>query len=323
MAIVDIAARNIPLAYVEGLWKFRVFSGLEDTRNGEAMVMIHPTVLTIEHPEERVMTDPVRDCNPFFHVMEFVWMMAGSNDVKWIAQFNKRMLDYADDGYLRGAYGWRWANPSPQLSDTVDLLRGYPETRQAVLAMWDPVYDGSRAKTSDRPCHTHIYFRVRESTHLDMTVMNRSNDYVWGMMGTNAVHFTLLHELIARASGYKLGKYMVFSNNLHIYKDVPRFNEIWNTYAKKNIYQGKGKVEPFPILNHWLEFTTFMVECNLFFHGESNFSNEWLQYVAYPMKMAYLESKNREEWISQIAALDWKLACIEWSARRSDDRWDV
>ena len=88
------------------------------------------------------------------------------------------------------------------------------------------------------------------------------------------------------ASGYKMGRYRVFSNNLHIYKDVPRFNEIWSTYAKKDIYRGEHRVEPFPILNFDSEFEQFTIECNLFYHWESNFEKEWLQYVAYPMRMA-------------------------------------
>lgn len=316
MSIIEISARNVPQLYTEGFWKFRVFAEEEKTRNGAAMVMPEPCYLKIDFPEERVLTDPVRDANPFFHVMEFVWMIAERNDAGWISQFNKRMLEYADSGVLRGAYGWRWANPSSQLRDTIDLLRRDPFTRQAVLAMWDPVYDGSRASTSDRPCNTHIYFRIRETDDLDMTVCNRSNDFVWGAMGANAVHMTLLHELVARASGYKLGEYRVFVNNLHIYKDLPNYEAIYATSVPYDCYRGPKLCNPFHLLTGGATFEDFQQDCKDLCNGRSPFLTEWGQHVAYPIHQAYLDRKNREEWINKIAAEDWRKACREWNERR-------
>lgn len=316
MSIIEITARNAPQAYVEGLWKFRTMARLEDTRNGEAYVLPAPAFLTIQFPEERLLNCPVRKVNPFFHCMEFVWMMAGSNDAVWISQFNKRMMEYADDKILRGAYGWRWANPSPQIHDTISLLQGDAGTRQAVLAMWDPIYDGHRATTSDRPCNTHIYFRVDETDSLNMTVCNRSNDFVWGMMGTNVVHFTMLQELIASAAGYKLGMYHVFTNNLHIYTSLPQFENVYNTSLPNDIYKGLDRCEELmPLLAGGVSYKEFMNDCLLLLDGEETFASDWVQHVAWPMKMAYLDKKNRSEWINEIVASDWHRACSEWNRR--------
>ncbi len=316
VSVIEIGARNVPQAYVEGLWKLRAFGKSEDTRNGEVIAMPQPTILTITHPEERVLTCPVRDANPFFHVMEFVWMMAGSNDAAWISQFNSRMMEYADGRILRGAYGWRWQNPEDQITGVVELLRDQVRTRQAVLSMWTPELDGSRARSSDRPCNTHIYFRPRETNRLDMLVCNRSNDFVWGMMGANAVHFTLLHELIASASGYRLGVYQVISNNLHIYTGIPRFDKIISTYEKYDCYRGPKKCEPFPLLVG-TNLKKFQRDCKDLVMGPMTmYRSEWVQDVAYPMYMAYLHKEDREEWIDKIAAEDWRLATSEWNERR-------
>lgn len=318
MSIIEITARNIPQAYTEGLWKFRIMARKEDTRNGEAMVLPAPVFLTIQFPEERLLNCPVRRANPFFHCMEFVWMMAGSNDAKWISQFNKRMMDYADDNVLRGAYGWRWANPSPQIHDTISLLQGDAGTRQAVLAMWDPVYDGHRAATSDRPCNTHIYFRVDDMDCLNMTVCNRSNDFIWGMLGANAVHMTMLQELIASAAGFKLGMYHVFSNNCHIYTSIPRYEDIIKTTLDVDMYKGKNVVEghmPLLSLNSHVEF---MEDCVRFLDGESEFQCPWIQHVAWPIKKAYLDRANRYEYINEIVASDWHRACFDWASRIED-----
>jgi hypothetical protein len=229
------------------------------------------------------------------------------------------MIDYADDNVLRGAYGWRWTNPSPQIYDTISLLQSDAGTRQAVLAMWDPVYDGYRAATSDRPCNTHIYFRVDDMDCLNMTVCNRSNDFIWGMLGANAVHMTLLHELIAGASGYKMGQYHVFSNNTHIYLGLPRFDQIYDTIIPVDIYRGEDRCETLiPVLAGRIDFRTFIHECKGFLKGLDVFESEWLQHVAYPIKMAYLEKDKRGHWINEIMALDWHRVCLDWASRIAD-----
>lgn len=250
-------------------------------------------------------------------------MLAGSNDAKWLSQFNKRMLDYADDGYLRGAYGWRWANPTDQIAQVIDQLRENPEIRQSVLSMWDPVYDGPQARTSDRPCNTHIYFRV-VAEKLNMTVLNRSNDLVWGMFGANVVHMTYLHELISLATGIPQGQYQVFTNNLHVYPEMPRFEEIYASTGEHDYYE--HTVKPFPLLIHgegWLDLREdcklLLSSPNLDYEDIILFETDWMQNVAFPMYLAYLDKPVRDHYISKIHASDWRLACEQWVERRKNN----
>ena len=56
------------------------FSG-RDSRNGRVIVLDEPVLMTYSHPCERVLFNQARDCNPFFHVYEALWMLAGRNDV--------------------------------------------------------------------------------------------------------------------------------------------------------------------------------------------------------------------------------------------------
>lgn len=316
--MIQITGRNAPEAYTEAWWCWRGYpKTLEDSRNGPVEVFNAPVFLTIHDPVERVIFDPVRDANPFFHVMEFVWMLAGSNDANWLGQFNKRMLTYADDGRLRGAYGWRWANPTDQIAGVIGLLRRDRGTRQAVISMWDPVYDGPEARTSDRPCNTHIYFRSR-AAFLDMTVCNRSNDLVWGMLGANVVHMTFLQELVALAAGFEVGRYQVFTNNLHVYKDVPRHDEL---VATMQCYDPYGEFRPFPLLNGGETWEDLREDCKdlLTENGAKNIRTQWMVDVAWPMYRAYLSKTERNGWIQEIKADDWKRACEQWVARRSND----
>jgi len=314
--MIEIKGRNVPQAYKEGLWVMNTCGERGDSRNGPVMSIPQPVLLTIKYPWERVLFDPVRDANPFFHVMEFVWMMAGSNDAKWISQFNKRMLEYSDEGILRGAYGWRWSQHD-QIRSAIRLLRKDPDTRQAVLSMWDPALDGSSAKSSDRPCNTHIYFRTGPRG-LDMTVCNRSNDMIWGMLGTNAVHMTMLHELVARASGFRQGLYQVFTNNLHVYPDMPNFSKIYKkTFACYDPYSYE-EVRHTPLLDRNETYEMFMEDCRKLVDGdlEDGLCTNWVENVAYPMYEAYL-GEHRMDYISYIDAPDWQRACSEWVARRA------
>lgn len=317
--IHTITCENVPRAYKEGKWKLRILGEEADSRNGPVISIPEPVLLEIQRPWERVLFDPVRDANPFFHVMEFVWMMAGSNDAEWISMFNKRMMEYADDGYLRGAYGWRWKQ-GDQIRRAARLLRDDPTTRQCVLQMWDQLYDGPNARTSDRPCNTHIYFRVNQrKASLDMTVMNRSNDFFWGMLGSNVVHFTMLHELVSLASGWNQGTYRVFTNNLHVYKEMPRFEELWRIgdIVDPYIYDDmrtQPLLEEGETLDQFLQDAETLVEA-----GDSplfDFNTTWFKDVAIPMYRGYLEKHNRSHYIKSIGAPDWYLNCSQWNTRR-------
>ena len=94
-----------------------------------------------------VLFNSARDCNPWFHLYESLWMLAGRNDVASIAYYAKNMANYSDDGKtLNGAYGFRWrhmvARGQPwkgvdQLDILVNHLKADPTSRRAVLQMWN------------------------------------------------------------------------------------------------------------------------------------------------------------------------------------------
>lgn len=240
-----IEARNVQEAYVRGLGLVRERGFQQETRNGPALVVPGPVMTVYGQPMERVLLDPTRDANPFFHLLESFWMLAGRNDVASLEPFNGGLKNYSDDGFrYHGAYGHRWRNhfDDDQLQKLITLLREQPTTRQAVLTMWDPEQDLAQVG-KDFPCNTQIYFRMRgrevaisdltpemveelqarrlesdpDLLALDMTVCCRSNDAIWGAYGANAVHFSVLLEFVAAAVGVHVGRMYQLSNNLHAY----------------------------------------------------------------------------------------------------------
>lgn len=65
-------------------------------------------------------------------------------------------------------------------------------------------------------CETCKGSKVAPS-RIDMTVTNRSNDMILGMLGANACHFSFLQEYMAARLGVRVGVYNQFTNNMHVY----------------------------------------------------------------------------------------------------------
>lgn len=311
-----IYASNVPQAYTETIIKLRIWGEEEESRNGPVITSLDPVLLQISNPTERVLFDKTRNCNPFFHVMEWVWMLSGSNDVRWIEQFNKKFRGYADSGtnILQGAYGHRWIKHFGvnQIQIVGDLLRKDLSTRRACISMWDPRCDLNNH--ADIPCNTSIMFRVMQGK-LDMTVINRSNDLIWGMLGANAVHMTYLHELICHIAGIPIGFYRVFTLNLHIYKNLENFEQIFYTTLPEDNYSRGQIVEPFPLLDPTETYEELVSDCVSLTNLEDVLHpmTDWMRYVAYPMYLCYMERLekrgNGKGLLTEIAATDWRLAC--------------
>lgn len=276
-------ARTVSEALHNGLHAIRIHGISKLSRVGVVMVAPHPVMTVYQNPTNRVLFSPMRDANPFFHVMESLWMLAGRNDLPWLTRFNKKFAAYSDDGGATqpGAYGYRWRNyfGHDQLMDIILELKQNPDSRRIVLAMWD---GGSRATwaeaatgkvvkddlsqpgdsyaaamgSADVPCNTHAYFDTIDDK-LNMTVCCRSNDIIWGAYGANAVHFSFLLEFLSSATGIPMGIYRQFSNNFHLYTNVvPRDNlmamarDAWNSdkYLMKETANALNKVPIVPPL---------------------------------------------------------------------------
>lgn len=339
-----IHARNVHQALPEALRELRRVGIRSESRNGP--VLVHPDpVTTVYHaPWERVLFWPERDANPFFHLMESIWMMAGRDDVDWLVQFNKRMAEFSDDGTsFNGAYGHRWRHHFgvtdlrlDQLPIIIGNLTGNPECRRQVLGIWDPEEDlGTDSK--DIPCNTQAMFQVRNGV-LDMLVTNRSNDILWGCYGANAVHFSLLHEFISRAVGVPQGRYFQTSFNWHGYTEtIPeeKFQRLIGL-ANNATFSPLGnecpytqeEVRAFPILSGGEHWTDWLREASRFIElgSSADYSCLFFQQVAVPMLRTWVTMKKvvskPERWARAqeaamwIGASDWRKACLEWLQRR-------
>lgn len=302
------------------------------SRNGP--VLLGPSVTTIyERPVERVIFHPERDANPFFHLYEALWMLAGRNDVAGPVRYAANMANYSDDGKtFHGAYGYRWRVHFgfDQLVQIANELKSN-DSRRCVLQMWDPRVDaGENGK--DFPCNTAATFQIVDGA-LNLTVFCRSNDVIWGAYGANAVHFSFLLEYMALWIDVPVGTYTQVSVNWHGYLDTlekvsnirpDRVGFIENPYIDGRVYPARMfhcSVEEANLRIHTLLYDADhnFVDPYTFNDDEPFFS------AAYSMLRAHGIWRNTRNYPEALNCLsranqknDWIVAGTEWLRRRYD-----
>jgi Thymidylate synthase len=209
-------------ALASGLVYLRDHGAAEPSRNGAVLTAPCPVTTVYREPACRVLFDPVRDANPFLHLFEALWIVAGRNDVAFLSQFVPRFETFSDDGAkFHAAYGHRLRTLGlvDQLDIACSMLAHDHTTRRVVLQIWSAIRDlGTDSK--DLPCNATVILRAIEG-RLDMTVCNRSNDIILGAYGANVVQFSILQEYICARAGLLPGVYYQISNNYHLYMEDP------------------------------------------------------------------------------------------------------
>lgn len=354
MYVIDVD--NVNDAYARGVQLLVDHGVKQSSRAGDVLVYPRPVTTVYQSPRRRVLFEPQRDANPFLHLFESLWMLAGRNDARWLDQFVKDFSSRfaEEDGIQHGAYGHRWrqAFGFDQLEVVIDKLKKNPDDRQAVIQMWDcrpdsvEVMDSSysspgcndlKGNWKDRPCNTQIYLRVRESRSvlqgehygknvLDMTVCCRSNDVVWGAYGANAVHFSVLQEYLAAMIGVEVGVYYQISNNYHIYTWIlPKL-------GKPTTCWYRPAWEPTKIVNNPETFDAdlerFMEWTADYEHGQPPYEypgNPWFSNTAEPLfaiaeRWRAGDRQTAMDLICDVAVFsfspDWRIAAYEWMFRR-------
>lgn len=303
--------------YTNLAWHLFTMGVEEESRNGGVLTIPRPTTWCLLNPQYRCLYAPIRRPNHVFHVVEALWMLAGYNHVSKIEPFNSNIRNYTEGGVMHGAYGFRWIEHFgfDQIVTIGKRLREKPHDRQCVLTMWDPEADLVQNQFKDRPCNTHIYFRVQRDGTLDMHVLNRSNDFLWGALGSNIVHFTMLHEVVATLAECDLGRYYVTSNNLHVYLDYPNLEEV--------MFEAKHcphVVEhPSPLILNDETGEQFLLDCVNFLDHDFNAEHtrcRWFRNVAEPMIDWYRNRDNRELLIGRILCPMWKAGLEQWAEKK-------
>ena len=315
-----IQARNVNDAAVKGKALLRQLGIQQESRAGNVLRIPEPVTTVYSRPWECVMFDEGRDANPFFHLFEALWMIAGRDDVAALSRFNKRIGDFSDDGEsLHGAYGrrWRYHWGFDQIEEIVRRLKSNKFDRRQILQMWDPEADGADQQSmKDLPCNTCVHFQGSSFGELDMTVFCRSNDAVWGCYGSDAVTFSILQQYVASKCGMSVGRYWQISDNFHAYDatfgQLPE--AVNDPYSANEVEYVKLFIPSTPEINMLLDQGPEAL----------GYTSTFIRKVAVPMLKAH-DFYKEGDFDSAYAALtdsasDWLVASKRWLKRREARR---
>ena len=190
-------------------------SGIEHS----GAVAIFNEVFTILNPRDSEIKLPWRKWQRGYADNEIEWYLSGDPNIKRFEAIRGDKpvpaiwYDHADeDGNVRSNYGWQWQR-NQQIDYIVQELQRNQESRRALVTL----YDGKEHDTygHDTPCTLNYHWQVVEGK-VNMTVMMRSNDLVWGFCNDQYVAAFLL-DGIAQRLALPVGELTWFASNLHIY----------------------------------------------------------------------------------------------------------
>ncbi len=178
---------------------------------------ISGTLLKLSVPRVRLSRSEARGLL-FSCLGELLWILAGSNRLDFIQHYISGYNEYSDDKKtIYGAYGPRLfgVSPNDQVPRVIQLLKDKPDTRQAVLQLFDR--SDTLESHLDIPCTCTLQFLLRGG-RLHMLTSMRSND-AWKGLPHDVFTFTMLQELVARSLGVELGEYKHAVGSLHLYDE--------------------------------------------------------------------------------------------------------
>lgn len=176
---------------------------------------VFDVMFKIIRPCDRAIETPWRKWSKTYAEREWQWYLSGDRSVAEIKKHAK-LWDkmHGGDNLVNSNYGWQWLR-NGQLEKCIEQLKNDPLTRQA----WISIYDGKEKDSYafDTPCTLAVGFSINPiGNYLNMTVMMRSNDLVYGFCNDQYC-FSKLQEMVAKRLGLPVGIYTHIVQNLHIY----------------------------------------------------------------------------------------------------------
>lgn len=174
------------------------------------------TSVVLLNPRDGMPLGMGRGLNPAIGAVEAVQLIAGFSNPELVLKLAPQFGRYAEyDGdrpLFWGGYGTRIGM---QVGHQIRKMTEDPNTRQAVITLWDPWRDNVDGK-KDYPCTIAMQFSISDGI-IDMNTIMRSND-VWLGFPYDVFQFTQLQASIARAMGTESGLYRHTALSMHLYQ---------------------------------------------------------------------------------------------------------
>lgn len=177
---------------------------------------------TLEHPEQMtlVINEPQhwpigavgREYRHVIAVAEGLSLVGQTSVPEVIVEKVGAFRKFMRNSLFWGAYGPRVAG---DVGNLVELLQDDPDSRQAVLTIFDSGRDLGRSDQLDLPCTVSIQFLWRE--RLELRVQMRSND-AWLGLPYDLGQFAMLQAAVAQALDTRPGPYTHTAQSMHLYE---------------------------------------------------------------------------------------------------------
>lgn len=154
-------------------------------------------------------------------IHELLWFIQGDTNVKYLQDNGVRIWnEWADDnGDLGHIYGYQWRSwPDydggyiDQLTEAIDTIKNNPNSRRIIVNSWN-VADLPNMNLP--PCHTFYQFYVANGK-LSLQLYQRSADVFLGIP-FNIASYALFLQMVAQATGLKVGDFIHTIGDAHIY----------------------------------------------------------------------------------------------------------
>lgn len=165
----------------------------------------------------------------------------GIREILWIYQKASNSLSTAREMGISwwdewnvgdGTIGNRYGNTVKKYGIMDNLLNGLtkdPFGRRHIMNLYQ--YDEFESSAGLYPCAYETIWSVRRLKgiyYLDMTLVQRSNDYITAGY-INKIQYVALQMMVAGHCGYKVGKFCHLTQNLHVYdRHYPAMLELLN-----------------------------------------------------------------------------------------------
>lgn len=213
MAPLIIEVDDLRDGYVQVVEEVVRCGSLVSPRGVKTLEVIDATVV-LHNPLDALPIGVGRGVNLGIAAAEAVQLIGGREAPKLLlaASDNFRRFLEPRGAFFWGAYGARIGR---QLQHVERKLKKDPDSRQAVITLWDPPLDND-AGHPDYPCTVMLHFIIRHD-RLQLHTTMRSNDVWWGL-AYDAFQFTQLQLTLANALGVLAGEYHHHATSLHLYE---------------------------------------------------------------------------------------------------------
>lgn len=250
---MSINYNNLNHLWLDTIQRIMVEGDKLDSRAGQTKEILGFQATLTDPLKNILLGFPERKFSLSYACAEILWYLSMTDKIDMILAYAPSYKNYAENGIAYGAYGYRWShnpgwaqentaffhpNGNDQLEAVIHLLKEKPETRQAIITMWNSgdLLHAILGDHKDLPCTISLKFFVRNG-RLTLIADMRSND-AWLGLPYDIFCFTTLQRIVAQELNLKLGKYIHQAGSEHIYeRNFPKIDKIlaWTNHGMPNL----------------------------------------------------------------------------------------